>query len=477
MPMTDLIDQTQAMAAEMVSAGRRATIEAVLKLSADKMAAPPHPGEMGRCHGRQWMGSFRVPVFLCIAPILLLTLMGRSAIAAEHQVVFIAGGDVAWSLYKRPPSVLYHIVDPSPFGQLLDVRDQAVGDWGPVPYLNQGESKAYVESLSVKQRKLSETRFMIDPEFTDEMALQPLAPTLQAADLVYFNLETPLSDHARMDGMNRTPEKFAATLRSAGTSLVSVANNHTFDAEGQGFLDTLRALSSAGVPYIGGGNDLAEARKPVILERNGIKFGFLGYAQFSNMGEAAFAAEGRPGIAPMDPFIIREDIRRLRPLVDYVVVALHWSTATSVHVSPANRIFAHDLIDDGADIILGGHPPFPKGIEVYRGKVIIYSPGVTLRGFNHSDWGNHYLVRFTLGAKSVEKVEVLPIAGTGKQIAQPSLLHGSAAQQLLESIRSRSASLDTTMEIYGDLGIISMASPRSSSTTKSSNRLIHSPPN
>lgn len=406
------------------------------------------------------MDSFRFRVFLCFAPILLLTLTWMPAIAAEHQVVLIAGGDVAWSLYKRPPTVLYHIDDPAPFGQLLDVRDQAVDDWGPVPYVNKGESKAYVESLGGQTKQSQATRFMIHPHFSSEVALQQLAPTLHAADLVYFNLETPLSDHARMDGINRTPENFAATLRSVGTSLVSVANNHTFDAEGQGFLDTLRALSSAGLPYIGGGDDLTEARKPVILERNGIKIGFLGYAQFSNMGEAAFAAEGRPGIAPMDPFLIRDDIRRLRPRVDYVVVALHWATVKSANVSPANRKFAHDLIDDGADIILGGHPPYPKGIEVYRGKVIIYSPGVTLRGFNHTDWGNHYLVRFTLGVKSIEKVEVLPIAGTGNQIAQPLLLHGPAAQGLLESIRSRSAALDTAMEIHGDEGIISVPSPK-----------------
>jgi hypothetical protein len=423
------------------------------------------------------MDSFRFRVFLCFAPMLLLTLMWMPAIAAEHQVVLIAGGDVAWSLYKRPPTVLYHIVDPAPFGQLLDVRDQAVDDWGPIPYLNEGESKAYVESLSVKRSRVSATRFMIHPHFSSEVALQQLAPTLHAADLVYFNLETPLSDHARMDGINRTPEKFAATLRSVGTSLVSVANNHTFDAQGQGFLDTLRALSSAGLPYIGGGDDLTEARKPVILERNGIKLGFLGYAQFSNMGEAAFAAKGRPGIAPMDPFLIRDDIRRLRPRVDYVVVALHWATAKSADVSPANRKFARDLIDDGADIVLGGHPPYPKGVEVYRGKVIIYSPGVTLRGFNHTDWGNHYLVRFTLGVKSVEKVEVLPIAGTGKQIAQPLLLHGPAAQRLLESIRSRSAALDTALEIHGDEGIISVPSPRNSDVTTSSNRLIRTPTN
>jgi poly-gamma-glutamate synthesis protein (capsule biosynthesis protein) len=311
---------------------------------------------------------------------------------------------------------------------------------------------------------------MTHPQFSSEEALQRLKPVLHAADLVFFNLETPLSDHARLDGINRTPESFAATLRSVGTTLVSVANNHTFDTEEQGFLDTLRSLSSAGVRYIGGGDDLARARKPVILERNGIKLGFLGYSQFSNMGEAAFAADGRPGIAPMDPFLMKDDIRRLRSQVDYVVVSVHWATSKSSNISPENRKFAHDLIDDGADIILGGHPPYPKGIEVYRGKVIIYSPGITLRAYSHPVWGDNYLVRFTLGVKSVEKVEVLPVAGTGKQVAQPFFLHGPAAQQLLESVRSRSAALDTAMEIDGDNGIISVPSATNSAVTTISNR-------
>lgn len=372
---------------------------------------------------------------------------------------------MAWSLTIRPPTVLYHIVDPTPYGQFLDVRDQVVDDWPPIPYLNGGESKTYVEGLGVKEGRDRTTMLMTSPQFSSEEALQQLKPILHAADLVYFNLETPLSDHARVDGVNRTPESFAATLRSVGTTLVSVANNHTFDTQEPGFLDTLRALSSAGVRYIGGGNDLANARKPVILERNGIKFGFLGYSQFSNMGEAAFAAEGRPGIAPMDPFLMKEDIRRLRSQVDYVMVSVHWATSKSANISPENRKFAHDLIDDGADIILGGHPPYPKGIEVYRGKVIIYSPGITLRAYSHPVWGDNYLVRFTLGVKSVEKVEVLPVAGTGKQVTQPFFLHGPAAQQLLESVRSRSAALDTAMEIDGDNGIISVSSPTSPADT------------
>jgi poly-gamma-glutamate capsule biosynthesis protein CapA/YwtB (metallophosphatase superfamily) len=54
----------------------------------------------------------------------------------------------------------------------------------------------------------------------------------------------------------------------------------------------------------------------------------------------------------MDPFLMKEDIQRLRPQVDYVLVAIHWATSRSAEVSPENRAFAHSLIDAGADVIL-----------------------------------------------------------------------------------------------------------------------------
>jgi poly-gamma-glutamate capsule biosynthesis protein CapA/YwtB (metallophosphatase superfamily) len=169
----------------------------------------------------------------------------------------------------------------------------------------------------------------------------------------------------------------------------------------------------------------------------------------------------------MDPFLIKEDIRRLRPQVDYVVVAIHWATNRKYDISPENRTFAHDLIDAGADVILGHHPPHPKGIEVYHGKVILYAPSNILRGHTNMNSDDGYLARFTLGEKSVEKIEVLPIAGKGQpagrtgqpydaKLFQPFLMEGSSARQLLEGVRSRSAALDTAMEIDGNKGIITI---------------------
>src|SRR6202166_1000583 len=219
---------------------------------------------------------------------------------------------------------------------------------------------------------------------------------------------------------------------------------------------------------MGGGKTSCAARAtPNFFRRKGIKFGFLGYTQFNNFGESVYAADGRPGLVPMDPFLMKEDIRKLRPQVDYVMVAIHWATSRSAEISPDNRKFAHDLIDAGADVILGHHPPHPKGIEVYHGKVILYAPSNVLRGHTSMTSDDGYLARFTMGKKSVRKIEVLPIAGKGqpeghtgpydpKQF-QPYLMQGSSAKQLLEGVRTRSAALDTPMQIDGDKGVITIS--------------------
>jgi poly-gamma-glutamate capsule biosynthesis protein CapA/YwtB (metallophosphatase superfamily) len=431
---------------------------------------------------RFWASISSVAILYSLA----LGLPGTSAFAADNRAVFIFGGDVEWSLNARPPTVRYRVSDPAAYGKIVygrrDVRDQVTGDWPPIPYVDQGESGAYLKSLGLKGPSDSSTGEslsypLLDHEeytkdYSDDDALlthplQRLASIFHAADQVMVNCEGALSDRGRQVGLNRTPERFALSMRNAGIDLVNLANNHTFDAEERGFLDTLRALTLAGIAHVGGGMDLADARKPVIVERNGIRLGFLGYTQFNNIGESAFATNGRPGIVPMDPFLIKEDIRRLRPRVDYVMVAIHWATSRSAEVSQENRAFAHELIDAGADVILGHHPPHPKGVEVYHGKVILYAPSNVLRGHNGPDLDDGYLARFTLGPKSVEKVEVLPIIGKGQpeghtgpydsKLFQPALMQGANARQLLENLRSRSAALDTAMAIDGEKGVITVS--------------------
>jgi hypothetical protein len=93
------------------------------------------------------------------------------------------------------------------------------------------------------------------------------------------------------------------------------------------------------------------------------------------------------------------------------------------------------------------------------GKVIVYAPSNVLRGRYAQAWDDGYLARFTLGPKAVEKVELLPIdrGQPEGQPAQPTLMQGATARQLLENLRNRSAALDTPMAIDGEKGVIAVS--------------------
>ncbi len=392
---------------------------------------------------------------LVVSPLLLLV----GAATSDAQVVtLVAGGDIEWSRTTKAPGLIFD--PPQAFGQRAA---QEEGAWRRVPYVITAESKPYLEEKlgraleTPTSHHIRAIHYGLDFESPEELAQYPLrnvAPTLREADIAFANLETPLSDRARNSGAFVTPTAFADGLRWAGIDVVSTANNHALDAEGQGLLDTKAALWQAGVGAVGTGRNLEDARRPYIIERKGIKVAFLGYAMFVNAGNSAFALPDHAGVVPLDPFIIKEDIRRVRDEVDYVAVSFHWAIENSQDTHPAARAFAHDVIDAGADIILGHHPHVPRGVEIYNGKVIFYSFGNLIFGHNHTYWMDNYLGRLTLTRDQITKVEILPVSGRGTHLSQPYLLEGEEAQELLVDIQTRTAQLDTRMDIEGDVGII-----------------------
>jgi poly-gamma-glutamate capsule biosynthesis protein CapA/YwtB (metallophosphatase superfamily) len=373
---------------------------------------------------------------------------------AAQELRLVAGGDIEWDLDLRKPGIYMHPSD----------------DWRPIPYLLTPERREYLarnhpeilEALDFHYHDSIQYGLTFDsPEDMARHPFRRIAAIFRDADISFVNLETGLSDSARRayDKALRTPASFAEGIAWAGIDVVSVANNHAMDAEGAGAVHTLEHLSRAGVAHAGGGRNLEEARSPVVLERNGIRIAFLAYAQFINQfGAQGFALDDRAGPAPMDPFLIREDIRRVRDHVDHVILSLHWdhggshNSSSIVEPSRAAREFAYDMIDAGADLILGHHPPLPRGIEIHRGKPIVYSLGKLIFGHNHTEWTDNMLVRFTFTKDEISAIEVLPVAGEGRDMAQPYPLEGERAQRLLEIVRDRSALLGTEIESRGNIG-------------------------
>ena len=233
-----------------------------------------------------------------------------------------------------------------------------------------------------------------------ETIFQHVAEMLRSADITYGNCEQTYSDLGNLvrgHGTNAESRNFPA-LPYDGFDVISLANNHTLDWGEENLLDTLERFKEAGLPYVGAGKNIEEARQPVILERKGTKVGFLAYSCVTPQGFEA--GDNKPGLSPIrvstiyeqvdyqpgtpprivtitnkeDLQAMQKDIRKLKEQVDVVVIAIHWG----VHIVP--RIIpmycfeiGHAAIDAGADLILGTHPHILKGIEVYQGKGIFYS--------------------------------------------------------------------------------------------------------
>ncbi len=200
---------------------------------------------------------------------------------------------------------------------------------------------------------------------------------LGGADLTLANLENPVVADAvwHPDATTFTGDpQLLPILEKAGVDGVTLANNHILDAGVEGIPQTQQYLEEAGISYAGAGMDLASAREPMIFDLEGVKLGVLSYLDVPSY-EWAWATETQPGTAPLMEEVMQEDIERLRSEVDLVLVMPHWGKEYIAEPEPGQVEMAHAAVDAGADLFVGGHAHWPKGIEVYEEKPIFYGVG------------------------------------------------------------------------------------------------------
>jgi poly-gamma-glutamate capsule biosynthesis protein CapA/YwtB (metallophosphatase superfamily) len=155
---------------------------------------------------------------------------------------------------------------------------------------------------------------------------------------------------------------------------VSVANNHSGDYGVAAFSETLQRLDDAHVLRFGGGKNLAQAHAPLLVERGGIKIALLGYDRF--IPRSFEAGDDQPGVAWAEPEQATYDIAQARAAgADVVIPFLHWGWENEPEPCADQRKLARQLLDAGADAVIGAHPHVTQGAEMYRGKPIIYSLG------------------------------------------------------------------------------------------------------
>lgn len=210
-------------------------------------------------------------------------------------------------------------------------------------------------------------------------------PVLRSADVRICNLECVITDAGQPWGMTpkafhfRTDEKNVASLNALPINIVSIANNHVLNYEYEGLYRMLKVLKEAKIVFAGAGESFLDASTIGIYEFNGIKIGMVAVTDNELDWEAT---ENKPGVfyVPIDLEDKRaknlfEIVKIARDDVDILIVSLHWGPNWGYRPQPDHIPFAKQLIDSGADIIFGHSCHVFQGIEIYKGKPILYSTG------------------------------------------------------------------------------------------------------
>lgn len=208
-----------------------------------------------------------------------------------------------------------------------------------------------------------------------------ISPIFKQADIGFVNLETSVSLQGASQkpsgfGFRTNPDKLKGYV-NAGITVVSGANNHVRDYGVEAFSDTIKYLNQEGIAHVGIGENFEGARKPVFIEQNGVKVGILGYSSIipNNEWLATATSSGLAGITKDTIQDFLDDIKKYNDECDVLIISVHWGIEHTQSVTDYQKSLAKQMIDNGADMILGHHPHILQPIEFYKDKPIFYSLG------------------------------------------------------------------------------------------------------
>ena len=208
-----------------------------------------------------------------------------------------------------------------------------------------------------------------------ESAFIGLPSYTQKCDYSIVNLESPITESTKSilkDGPSlKNREAIFDVMRYCGFSIVSLANNHLKDFGSQGVLDTIKACQQHNLISIGAGENVLEARKPLILKNEDFSIGILNVCEH----ESSIATETTAGAAPLDLTNLFYDIKELHKEVDRVIVIIHGGCEHYQLPTPRMKKEYRLLIDYGADVIVNHHQHCYSGYEMYSGRPIFYGLG------------------------------------------------------------------------------------------------------
>jgi poly-gamma-glutamate synthesis protein (capsule biosynthesis protein) len=324
--------------------------------------------------------------------------------------------------------------------------------------------------LSVRIALLGQSLIEHDPREHLQSPLYSLQPLLDSADLVFTNLEVAVKGPDCGCVPTRTGVYFHSAgpevldyLTESGVSLISLANNHSWDLGPEGILSTIREAEMRGLVHAGTGSDVSEATGPGYLGLGRTRIALVAMASVNSPPDAR-ATESRPGVNMLRPGDSADWDRNLEAIriasgeADIVLAYQHFQT----DADPGwQESWARTTIDAGADLYVSHGEPTLAGVEKYGGGLILYGLGnfifqtrTEIGRYPEEVWES-VVAEVTVGAKGIEMVEFTPISidegSDGSDFLQtrglPEVAVGEDAVAILQRLSSLSAPYGTRFEL------------------------------
>ncbi len=203
---------------------------------------------------------------------------------------------------------------------------------------------------------------------------------MRAADITHISNEIPFYTGCDFPNPSRSKlvfcsdPKYIELLKDVGTDVVELTGNHFADYGPGAMLETLDIYNQNSIPYYGGGADLEDARKPLILEHNGNKFAFIGCNPV-DLGKPPVATENKPGAAPCSHKYLVDTIEDLKAQGYFVIATFQHQEYYSPEARPDQLEDFHRVADAGASIVSGSQAHYAQMMEFYGDSFIHYGLG------------------------------------------------------------------------------------------------------
>ena len=224
---------------------------------------------------------------------------------------------------------------------------------------------------------------------------------LRDADIAFGNLESAVSERGtpfpKQFNFRGTPAALAGLRRHSGMDVLNLANNHVGDYGPEAMLDTVRGVEGLGMKAVGAGPQLRRALAPQVIERLGLRVGFVG---FSNIAPVEFAAsESGPGTAWATPEAVASAVQAARRSADIVVATFHWGIEKQTLESADQRALADVAVAAGAQLVIGAHPHSLQPVRRQGASLVAYSLGNFVFGAYSTDTSTTGILEVDLTAE------------------------------------------------------------------------------